>query len=323
MEVESSRELKIFSGNANRPLAQRIADSIGVPLSDAVVTAFPDQETRVKINENIRGRDVFIVQPTSPPANQHLMELLIMIDACRRASASRITAVIPFFGYARQDRKDQPRVPITAKLVANLIVAAGASRVLTMDLHAQQIMGFFDIPVDHLYAAPVVYRYFNSKKLKDLVVASPDVGGIKMVSAYANMFQAPLAIVAKKRKSPSEVEVLNVVGEIEGHDVLLVDDLAETADTVTRAAAVLKKRGAHRVFAAVSHAVLNAASMDRLKRSDLEELVTTDSVPHSKVSGFKLTELTIAPLLGEAIQRIHKAESVSSLFDIDGERPEK
>ncbi|HUI06683.1 MAG TPA: ribose-phosphate pyrophosphokinase [Verrucomicrobiae bacterium] len=320
--MESSRELRIFSGNANRPLAQRIADYIGVPVSDAMVTAFPDQETRVKINENIRGRDVFIVEPTSPPANQHLMELLIMIDACRRASASRITAVVPFFGYARQDRKDQPRVPITAKLVANLIVAAGANRVLTMDLHAQQIMGFFDIPVDHLYAAPVVYRYFSKKKLKDLVVVSPDIGGTKMVSAYANMFQAPLAIVAKKRKSPADVEVLSVVGEIEGHDVLLVDDLAETAGTLTRAAAVLKQRGAKRVFAAVSHGVLNPAALDRLKKSKLEELVTTDTVPHSKISGFKLTELTVAPLLGEAIKRIHNCESVSSLFDINGERPE-
>ena len=321
-EVESSRELKIFSGNANRALAQRIADYVGVPLSDASITAFPDQETWVKINENIRGRDVFIVQPTSPPANQHLMELLIMIDACRRASAQRITAVVPFFGYARQDRKDQPRVPITAKLVANLIVAAGANRVLTMDLHAQQIQGFFDIPVDHLYAAPVIYRYFKQKNLTDLVMVSPDIGGTKMVSAYANMFHAPLAIVAKKRKSASDVEVLNVVGEVKGHDVLLVDDLTETAGTLTRAATVLKQKGAKRVFAAVSHAVLNTAARDRLKKSKLEELVTTDTVPHSKVSGFKLTELTVAPLLGEAIQRIHKSESVSSLFDINGERPE-
>ena len=242
--VESSGTLKIFSGNANRPLAQRIADSIGVPLSDAMVTAFPDQETFVKINENIRGRDVFIVQPTCPPANQHIMELLIMIDACRRASAKRITAVVPFFGYARQDRKDQPRVPITAKLVANLITAAGANRVLTMDLHAQQIMGFFDIPVDHLYAAPVIYRYFNDKKLKDLVVVSPDIGGVKMVHAYANLFHAPLAIVAKKRKSATDVEMLNVVGDVDGKNVLLVDDLTETAGTLTRAAEILKKHGA-------------------------------------------------------------------------------
>ena len=314
--------MKIFSGNANRPLAQRIADSVGVELSDATVTAFPDQETHVKINENIRGRDVFIVQPTSPPANHHLMELLIMIDACRRASASRITAVVPFFGYARQDRKDQPRVPITAKLVANLIVAAGASRVLTVDLHEQQIQGFFDIPVDHLYAAPVIYRYFEKKKLADLVVVSPDIGGVKMVHAYATMFHAPLAIVVKKRKSAAEVEVLNVVGDVKGKNVILVDDLTETGGTVTRAADVLKAQGAKNVYAAVSHAVLNATAMDRLKKSALDELVTTDTVPHSKVNGFKLTELTVATLLGEAIKRIHNAESVSSLFDINGARPE-
>ena len=315
-------QLKIFSGNANRPLAQRIADAVGVPLGDAMVTAFPDQETFVKINENIRGRDVFIVQPTCPPANHHLMELLIMMDAARRASAKRITAVVPFFGYARQDRKDQPRVPITAKLVANLIVAAGANRLLTMDLHAQQIMGFFDIPVDHLYAAPVIYRYFNQKKLKDLVVVSPDIGGVKMAHAYAKLFQAPLAIVNKRRKSATEVEMLNVIGDVDGQNVLLVDDLTETAGTITRAAEILKKSGAKKVYASVSHAVLNPAALDRLKASDLEELVTTDTVPHTKVSGFKLTELTVAPLLGEAIKRIHNSESVSSLFDINGVRPE-
>jgi ribose-phosphate pyrophosphokinase len=320
--VKLSGELKIFSGNANRPLAQRIADSVGVRLGDATVTSFPDQETQVKINENIRGRDIFIVQPTCPPANQHLMELLILIDAAKRASASRISAVIPFFGYARQDRKDQPRVPITAKLVANLIVAAGADRVLTIDLHAQQIQGFFDIPVDHLYAAPVFYRYFKKKNLQDLVVVSPDIGGVKMVNAYANMFHAPLAIVAKRRRTPSEVEMLTVVGDVEGKNALLVDDLTETAGTVTRAAELLKERGAKKVYAAVSHAVLNVAALDRLKSSKLEELVTTDTVPHSKVSGFKIHELTIAPLLGEAIKRIHNAQSVSTLFDIDGTRPE-
>ena len=320
--MESSGTLRIFSGNANRPLAQRIADYVGVPLSDAMITAFPDQETFVKINENIRGRDVFIVQPTCPPANQHIMELLIMIDACRRASAQRITAVVPFFGYARQDRKDQPRVPITAKLVANLITAAGANRVLTMDLHAQQIMGFFDIPVDHLYAAPVIYRYFNDKKLVDLVVVSPDIGGVKMVHAYANLFHAPLAIVVKKRKSATDVEMLNMVGDVDGKNVLLIDDLTETGVTLTRAAEILKAHGAKKVYASVSHAVLNPAALDRLKMSGLEELVTTDTVPHSKVSGFKLTELTVAPLLGEAIKRIHNSESVSSLFDINGQRPE-
>ena len=322
MTVDLSSKLKIFSGNANRPLAQRIADYVGVPLGDAMVSSFPDQETFVKINENVRGQDVYIVQSTCPPANQHLMELLIMIDACRRASASRISAVIPFFGYARQDRKDQPRVPITAKLVANLIVAAGANRVLTMDLHAQQIQGFFDIPVDHLYAAPVIYRYFQEKKLKDLVVVSPDIGGVKMVHAYASMFHAPLAIVAKKRKSAEDVEMLSVVGEVAGMNVILVDDLTETAGTVTRAAEVLIDHGAKKVYAAVSHAVLNPKALDRLKKSKLEELVTTDTVAHSKVSGFNLTELSVAPLLGEAIKRIHNSESVSSLFDINGVRPE-
>ena len=314
--------MKIFSGNANRRLAEKICESVGVKLGEAVVTAFPDQETFVKINENIRGRDVFIVQPTCPPANHHLMELLIMIDACRRASASRITAVMPFFGYARQDRKDQPRVPITAKLVANLIVAAGANRVLTMDLHAQQIQGFFDIPVDHLYAAPVIYRYFSEKKLEDLVMVSPDIGGVKMVSAYAGMFHAPLAIIAKKRKSATDVEVLNCVGDVKGKNVLMVDDLTETAGTLTRAAEVLKKRGAKKIFAAVSHAVLNTDAEARLRKSAIEELITTDSVPHEKVNGVKVVELTIAPLMAEAIQRIHNSESVSSLFEINGARAE-
>lgn len=315
-------ELKLFSGNSNRPLAQRIAEHMGVPLGDATVKSFPDQETFVKINENIRGRDVFIVQPTSPPANEHLMELLIMIDAARRASAQRITAVIPFFGYARQDRKDQPRVPITAKLVANLIVASGASRVLTMDLHAQQLMGFFDIPVDHLYAAPVIVRHFQQKKLEDLVMVSPDIGGVKMVHAYANMFHAPLAIVAKKRKSADEVEILSVVGDVDGKNVLLVDDLTETAGTLTRAAEILRDAGAKKVYAAVSHAVLDDKALKRLSLSPIEELVTTDTVLHEQVSGFNMVELSVAPLLGEAINRIHKSESVSSLFDINGARPE-
>ncbi len=320
--MEPSTELKIFSGNANRPLAQRIAEYVGVPLGDAVVTQFPDSETWVKINDNIRGRDVFIVQPTSPPANEHLMELLIMIDAARRASARRITAVIPFYGYARQDRKDQPRVPITAKLVANLLVAAGANRIITMDLHAQQVQGFFDIPVDHLYAAPVIYRYFQQKKISDLVCVSPDIGGVKMVNAYAQMFHAPLAIIAKKRTSASEVEVLNIVGEVKGKNILMVDDLTETAGTLTRAAEVLRKKGAKRIYAAVSHAVLNPQAIERLRRSKLEELITTDSVWREKINGVKITELSVAPLLGEAILRIHKSESVSSLFEINGARAE-
>jgi ribose-phosphate pyrophosphokinase len=320
--VELSKELKIFSGNANRPLAQRIAEYVGVPLGSAEVTRFPDQETWVKINDNIRGRDIFIVQPTSPPANEHLMELLIMIDAARRASASRITAVIPFYGYARQDRKDQPRVPITAKLIANLLVAAGANRIITMDLHAQQVQGFFDIPVDHLYAAPVMYRYFQQKNIPDLVCVSPDIGGVKMVNAFAHMFHAPLAIVAKKRTSASDVQVLNVVGDVKGKNVLMVDDLTETAGTLSRAAEILRKKGAKKIFAAVSHAILNPDAVKRLAASKIDELVTTDSVLRENHTGVKVTELSVAPLLGEAIVRIHKSESVSSLFDVNGARAE-
>src|SRR5271168_4440801 len=233
----SESRLKIFSGNSNRPLAEEICKSIGEPLGEATVTSFPDGETFVKINENVRGQDVFIIQSTCPPTNHHLMELLIMIDAARRASAQRITAVLPFYGYARQDRKDQPRVPITAKLVANLLVSAGASRILTMDLHSQQIQGFFDIPVDHLYAAPVMYEYLKKKKLTDLVVVSPDAGGIKMAHAYSQVLEAGLAIVAKRRTSATHVESLAVIGDIKGKNILLVDDLTETAGTLTTAAA--------------------------------------------------------------------------------------
>ena len=248
----SESRLKIFSGNSNKALAEGICKNIGVPLGQATVTSFPDGETFVKIDENIRGHDVFIIQSTCPPTNHHLMELLIMIDAARRASAQRITAVLPFYGYARQDRKDQPRVPITAKLVANLLVSAGANRILTMDLHAQQIQGFFDIPVDHLYAAPVLYRYLSSLKLDNLIVVSPDVGGMKMASAYSQLLHTSLAIVAKQRTSPTSVESQYLVGEVDGKDVLMVDDLTETAGTLTAAARLVKARGARRVLAAVS-----------------------------------------------------------------------
>ncbi len=313
-------EIKIFSGNANRSLAQTIADYCRVPLGAALVSSFPDGETMVKINENIRGRDVFIVQSTCPPTNQNLMELLIMIDAARRASAARITAVVPFFGYARQDRKDQPRVPITAKLVANLLTTAGASRVLTIDLHAQQIQGFFDVPVDHLYAAPVIYKYLSEKKLKDLVVVSPDVGGMKMAYAYAQLLHADFAIVAKRRISGSEVQALNVVGDVEGRTALIVDDMTETAGTLTAAAEILKQKGAKRVLAGVSHAVLNDKAIERLQGSTLDELITTDSVPPREAPNFKLTVLSVADLLGEGILRIHDAESVSSLFEVNDEK---
>ena len=312
----SSPELKIFTGSAHRELAQRICTFIGVPLGDAMVTSFPDGETFVKINENIRGRDVFFVQPTCPPTNQNLMELLIMVDAARRASAARITAVLPFFGYARQDRKDQPRVPITAKLIANLLTAAGVDRVLTMDLHAQQVAGCFDIPVDHLFAAPVLIRYLRSKELSNSIVVSPDVGGLKMAQAYAQALGTGLAIVAKRRVSPTETEAMNVIGDVDGKQVILVDDLTETAGTLTSAAKMLKAHGATSVIAGVSHAVLSDLAIERLQKSKITELITTNSVPVRSGDGFPITTLCIAELLGEGIKRIHDDESVSSLFEI-------
>jgi len=312
--------VKIFSGNSNLPLARSIAASIGIELGKCSVSAFPDGETFVKIDENVRGEDVFVVQSSSPPTNHHLMEMFIMIDALRRASASRITAVLPFYGYARQDRKDQPRVPITAKLVANLIVAAGANRVLAVDLHAQQIQGFFDIPVDHLYASPVMFEYLKAKLLNDLVVVSPDVGGLKMAHAYSQVLDASLAIVAKRRKSATEVESVAVIGEIRGKNVLMVDDLTETAGTLTNAAALLRKRGAKKIFACVSHAILSDLGIERLRKSKIDELITTDTVLRPAIDGVKITTLSVAGLLGEAIKRIHSNSSVTSLFEFKGGR---
>ncbi len=312
--------MKIFSGTSNPPLAKSIATSIGMELGKCTVSSFPDGETFVKIEENVRGEDVFIIQSSSPPTNHHLMELFIMMDAVRRASATRITAVLPFFGYARQDRKDQPRVPITAKLVANLLVAAGAHRILTMDLHAQQIQGFFDIPVDHLYAAPVMYEYLKSKKLPDLVVVSPDVGGLKMAHAYSQVLEAGLAIVAKRRKSATDIEAMAVIGEIRGRNVLLVDDLTETAGTLVSAAALLKKKGAKRIVACVSHALLNDLGIQRLRKCKIDELITTDTVLRPVIDGVKITTLSVAPLLGEAIKRINCNSSITSLFDFNGGR---
>jgi ribose-phosphate pyrophosphokinase len=314
----SESRLKIFSGNSNRALAEEICRSIGMPLGEATVTSFPDGETFVKINENVRGHDVFIIQSTCPPTNHHLMELLILIDAARRASAARITAVLPFYGYARQDRKDQPRVPITAKLVANLLVAAGATRILTMDLHSQQIQGFFDIPVDHLYASPVFFEYFAKRKTdRTLVVCSPDVGGMKMAAAYADVLGAALGLVAKKRKSPTTVEAMSVVGEVAGCDVLLVDDITETAGTLTAAAKILREHGAVNITAAVSHCVLNDVALERLKSGLIDELITTNSTPVDP-KGLPITVLSIAKLLGQAIIRINSNESVTGLFRIKG-----
>lgn len=311
-------EIRLLTGTAHPELAKAIADYVGVPLGDATVTSFPDGETFVKINENVRGRDVFIIQPTCPPTNQNLMELLILVDAARRASAARITAVIPFFGYARQDRKDQPRVPITAKLVANLLVASGVNRVLTMDLHAQQLQGFFDIPVDHLYSLPVLLKDIRQRKLRNLVVVSPDVGGVKMASAYAQALKAGLAIVVKRRISAIEIEAEHVIGEVEGKNVLLVDDLTETAGTLAGAAKILRKAGAKDIYAMVSHAPLTAMAADRLRGSDIKELITTDSVPVPRLPGCKIAVCSVAALLGEGIKRIHDDESVTSLFEING-----
>ena len=308
--------MKLISGTAHRALADRISDALGQPLADVQVTAFPDGETFVKINENIRGEDIFIIQPSCPPTNHNLMELLIMVDAARRASAERITAVMPFFGYARQDRKDQPRVPITAKLVANLLTSAGVNRVLTMDLHAPQIQGFFDIPVDHLYAKPALIGYLR-ERLQDtsnLTVVSPDVGGVKMARAYAEALGAELAIVAKHRVSATKVEAMNVIGEVEGRDVLLVDDMTETAGTLMAAADILHRFGAKRIFAGVSHAILGEIAHQRISDSDIEEVITTDSVPQA--AGPKVKVVGIAPLMAEAISRIACGKSVTSLFEV-------
>ena len=316
MILPHNLEMKIFTGNAHPALASDICDYLKVALGNASVSSFPDGETYVKINDNIRGRDVFIIQPTCPPTNQNLMELLILVDAARRASAARITSVIPFFGYARQDRKDQPRVPITAKLVANLLVAAGVNRVLTMDLHAQQLQGFFDIPVDHLHARPVMVQHLKKLAIGNLVVVSPDVGGVKMASAYSQALGAGLAIVVKNRKSATETEASHIIGDVIGKNVLIVDDLTETAGTLTSAARILRRSGALDIYAGVSHAVLTDLAVERLKDSEIKELITTDSVPVRPTSDQRVKVLSVAELLGEGIRRIHDDESVSSLFEL-------
>ena len=313
-----NNSFKIFCGNSNPVLAQEICDYLGVPLGDATVNSFPDGESFVRIEENVRGMDVFIIQSTSNPANQNLMELFIMIDAAKRASASRITAVIPFYGYARQDRKDQPRVPITSKLVANLLVSAGASRILTVDLHAQQIQGFFDIPVDHLYASPVMFEHLKNIDCDNLTLFSPDVGGMKMASAYANFLKVPLGFIAKRRTDAETVEAISLVGDTEGRDILIVDDMTETAGTLCAAAELLKKNGARKVFAAVSHGVLNEKGYQRLADGHLDELITTNTTPVLKQEGIPITVLSVSKLLGEAINRINKNESVTGLFEIKG-----
>ncbi|MEW5744363.1 MAG: ribose-phosphate pyrophosphokinase [Nitrospirota bacterium] len=311
-----SDRIKLLTGNANRPLAAQVSGHIGVPLTDTVVNRFSDGEIMVQINENIRGCDVFVIQPTSSPVNEHLMELLLIIDALKRASAKRITAVIPYYGYARQDRKVQPRVPISSKLVADLLTAAGTRRVLTIDLHAAQIQGFFDIPVDHLYAAPVLLDHIKKSEFRDLVIVSPDAGGVERARAFAKRLDASLAIVDKRREAANVSKVMHVIGTVKDRDVILLDDMIDTAGTITQAAQALADNGARRVFAACSHAVLSGPALERITASVLEEVLTTDTIPlDDKVSACKkLTVLSVSKLLAEAIKRIHEESSVSSLF---------
>jgi len=311
-----AREIKIFSGNANQSLAKEICQKMGIPLGNALVGRFSDGEINVQIVDNVRGMDVFVVQPTASPVNRHLMELLIMIDALKRASATRITAVLPYYGYSRQDRKVQPRVPITSKLVADLITTAGANRVLTVDLHAGQIQGFFNIPVDNLFAAPVLLEYLRSKKFNNLTVVSPDAGGVERARAFAKRLNAALAIIDKRRDKPNEAQVMHIIGEVNGHDCLLLDDMVDTAGTLTEGAAALKANGAGTISAACSHAVLSGPAIKRINESSLEELITTNtiSLDTKQQECRKLTVLSVAQLLADAITRIHEETSLSSLF---------
>jgi len=311
-----SRELMIFSGNANPALAREICAYLGIKLGEATVSSFSDGEIRIRIEQNVRGADVFVVQSSCEPVNDSLMELLIMIDALKRSSANRITAVIPYFGYARQDRKDQPRVPISAKLVADLISTAGTDRVLTMDLHAGQIQGFFNVPVDHLYALPVLLDYITKKKVNDLVIVSPDAGGVERARAFAKRLQANLAIIDKRREGPNQTQIMNIVGEVEGKSALLLDDLIDTAGTIVQGAQACSDKGAREVWTACTHAVLSGPALERLQNSALTQVVTTNTIPLRGKEKLcpKIHQLSVAPLLGEAIRRIHEDESVSSLF---------
>ncbi|HJT19951.1 MAG TPA: ribose-phosphate pyrophosphokinase [Nitrospira sp.] len=311
-----SRELMIFSGNANPALAHEICAYLGAKLGDATVASFSDGEIRVRIEQNVRGADVFVVQSSCEPVNDSLMELLIMIDALKRSSANRITAVIPYFGYARQDRKDEPRVPISAKLVADLISTAGTDRVLTMDLHAGQIQGFFNVPVDHLYALPVLLDYITKKKVSDLVIVSPDAGGVERARAFAKRLQANLAIIDKRREGPNQAHVMNIIGDVQGKSALLLDDMIDTAGTIVQGAQACEDKGARQVWAACTHAVLSGPALERLQQSCLTQVVVTNTIPLKGKDQIctKLHQLSVAPLLGEAIRRIHEDESVSSLF---------
>jgi len=309
-------DLKVFSGTANRPLAAAIARVLGKRLGDATITKFPDGESFVKINEDVRGRDIFIVQPTSTPQNDNLVELLLFIDAAHRASAERVTAVIPYYGYARQDRKDEGRVPISAKLVANLLQTAGADRILTVHLHAYQVQGFFDIPVDHLLAEPVFVNYFRKLRLKDLAVVSPDVGNVKTARTYAALLGGDLAIIDKERISGTDVRAGALIGSVEGRNVLMVDDMITSGSTITQAAGLLKARGARDIYVAATHAVLCDDALQRVQSAPIRAIVVTDTIPLSAPARRLkiLRQLSLANLLGETIRRIHLHQSVSKLF---------
>jgi len=309
-------KLKVFSGNSNPILAKEICDSLGIPVGQAIVTTFSDGEIYVKISENVRGNQVFVIQSFSNPVNTNLMELLILIDALKRASAKEITAVIPYYGYARQDRKDQPRVPITAKLVADLIGTAGAHRVLTVDLHTGQIQGFFNVPVDHLYASPVLLDYFKKKRFDDLVIVSPDAGGVERARAFAKRMNVGLAIIDKRREGPNQTKIMNIIGEVENRDILILDDMIDTAGTITQAAKAIKKKGARKILVGCTHPVFSGPAIERLNDAPIDEVVVSNTIPLTEKGRAcdKITVLSVAPLFGEAIKRINEELSVSSLF---------
>lgn len=312
---QAGNGLVILGGNSNPALTKEIAENLGISQANVLCDKFPEGEIQVQIRENIRGKDVFVVQSTCTPPNDNLMELLILIDAAKRASARRVTAVLPFFGYARQDRKDRPRVPITAKLVANLVTKSGADRVLTMDLHAGQLQGFFDIPVDHLYSINVFGDYLLKKNLRDLVVVSPDAGGIKMARAYAGLLEAPLAIVDKRREDATKTQVMQLIGSVEGKNVVITDDMISTGGSLVEAAKALKNAGALDVYACIVHPILVGPAIERLANSELKELIVSNSIPLGEEKQIpKIRQLSVAGLLSEAIYRIHNDESVSSLF---------
>jgi len=309
-------ELKLFSGSAHPELVEEISKILGVPPGQARLRRFPDSEVSFQIDENIRGTDVFVVQPTSAPVDQHIMEMLIMIDAFRRSSAARITAVVPYYGYARQDRKDKPRVPISAKLVANILSAAGTNRVLTMDLHKAQIQGFFDIPVDHLFAAPVIIEYLSRLDYPKLTIVSPDAGGAERARAYAKRLDAELAIIDKRRIDDGTAEVMNVIGDVQGRTCIIQDDIIDTAGTITKAANALMTKGADRVLACAVHGVLSGSAIDKIEKSPIDKMIVTNTIPLSPAAAAceKIVVLSVARLLGQAIKSIHEETSVSSLF---------